>query len=428
MPSDDTRGTDLPRGHPLLEGLSGLLSMSTANLALGGSWVDLVLDAYMELLIGSDDSATKRLVSQHTQAMAPSRARVNALVDELAEMAPMNPDVIVKSQAWRSLESEVTEAVASYSPSAQRLIANGQATAVHLAAEAQDQAWTAMALDMDNPAVAAKWRKVPERAYADMVGRLQDGSPLSDLLDTLPNATSKEMRRGLLQGIVMGENAEVVGRRVAAATNLPLHRAVSISRTTIHSSYREASRRSYMANADLVDGWFWQSAHNERTCMACLMRDGTLYPLSEPMPAHARCRCRMRPRLRSGENTLRETGREWFDRQDPMTQLKMLGPGAHKAWKGGMIDLGDLAGFAVDPRWGAHSTRRPLGEAISFAKAGRPYHPNDFPPGWATPADRDVLELGAQVAFTRLQEAKAALASVPAAPAGVDDFVSCMGS
>lgn len=422
----DRRGTDLASGHPFLEGLSGLKAQSAANLALGGSWVDLVLDAYLELVFAADTKVTNRLVTDHDAAMRSVRPLMADALDELTD--PFDADAMFASKKWQRLESEVSEVIGAYSPRAARAIEDGTASAIHLANQSMDQSWTAMALDMNNPKIAGKWATMPDRAFADMVGRLQDGSPLSDLLDGLPAATNKEMRRGLLRGIALGENADVVGRRVAAATGLPRYRAVSISRTTILNSYRETSRRGYASHPDLVDGWFWQSAQNTRTCMACLERDGTLYPLNEPMSAHPQCRCRLRPRLRNGENTIRETGHQWFMKQPPSVQAKMLGPATNRAWMQGKIDLADLAGFAVDPRWGASSRRRSLSEAISFAESGRPFDPRDFPPGWSTPLDKDVLELGAEQAFIRLAEARAIAAAAGAPPTGAEDFLSCMRS
>jgi hypothetical protein len=192
----DRHGTDLPRGHPFLEGISGLKAQSIANLSLGGSWVDLVLDAYIELVFAADTKVTNRLVTDHDAAMRSVRPVMTSALDDIAGMSqPFDPDAIFSSKKWTRLESEVSEVMSAYSPRAARAIEDGTASAIHLANQSMDQAWTAMALDMNNPKIAGKWATMPDRAFADMVGRLHNGAPLSDLLDGLPAATNKEMRR-----------------------------------------------------------------------------------------------------------------------------------------------------------------------------------------------------------------------------------------
>lgn len=424
--------SDLPStqsgfGMQLLEGLSGLGTQSILNLSLGGTWVDLVLDAYLEILFSGDVKTANKIVNTYADAMRPVRPMMADFLDDLTKMGTVNPDDVFNGKKWQRLEAAMDEAIGAYSPKVQQLIAEGQMSSIAITNEALDKSWTAMALDTGDPAIIGRWHQMPERAYADMVGRLQDGSPLSELLDQLPAQTNLEMRRGLLRGIALGENSDVVGRRVARATDMPRYKAVAISRTAMFSTYRETTRRNYIDNSDLVDGWYWQSSQNERTCMSCLMRDGTLYPLDEPMASHTSCRCRMRPRLRNNENVLRETGRDWFERQSPETQMKMLGPKAHDAWKTGQIDLMDLAGFALDPKWGPVSNRRSVSEAVQFVKSGRPYHVRDYPPGWARPGDLDVLRSGADAAFARLDETKAYFQTINQPPIDITDFRVCMG-
>ncbi len=54
-----------------------------------------------------------------------------------------------------------------------------------------------------------------------------------------------------------------------------LVRALRISRTEMLRAYREATRRNYQANGDIVAGWRWLCAKQARTCAACLAMDGT---------------------------------------------------------------------------------------------------------------------------------------------------------
>lgn len=106
----------------------------------------------------------------------------------------------------------------------------------------------------------------------------------------------------------------------------------------------------------------------------------------------------------------------------------MLGPKAFDSWKKGKIDLGDLAGFVVDPQWGATSSRRSVAAAEEFARAGRPYHLADVPPGLLTVEGADQIDSAIEAALAELKALKMQAELMPVPPTFLDEFRDCIGA
>lgn len=63
-----------------------------------------------------------------------------------------------------------------------------------------------------------------------------------------------------------------------------------------------------------------------------------------------------RPRIR--------TGVERFERLSPETQRKILGPAKYRAYRAGALQLSDVIGFRVHPRWGPVGWERSLRDIL----------------------------------------------------------------
>lgn len=228
------------------------------------------------------------------------------------------------------------------------------------------------------PNVSVSFAQLPAYALQDLVGALQDGSPLRELLDALGEAASREVQRRLIVGVATGLNPVDVARQVREALANNLARALTIARTEILRSYRTASLRTYQANADLVNGWVWRSAADRRTCAFCWARHGSVHPLNEPFATHPRCRCSPAPVTRSwrelgfvtvqSTETPEPTGPELFARLPEATQRAVLGPVKFEAYRSGRIALEDLVGVRRDPRWGPVGYERSLLDAMRAAE------------------------------------------------------------
>jgi SPP1 gp7 family putative phage head morphogenesis protein len=371
-------------------------------------------DLFREELLRRDRAAASALVRAYGQAWQRLQTRIEALAKQ-ADAAEANGETV--SRFWlfeqdrlKTLSDQVEREINKIAGQADAAIRTEQRMAIDAAAEHAEQ----LARDMIGdppPGVTLTWSKLPKGAVEQLVGTLADGSPLKDLLDQLGPAASQAARDALVTGLATGQGVRATARNARAALGGNMARALTITRTETLRSYREASRRTYEANADVLDGWIWHSARGTRTCAFCWALHGRVFPTSERMATHPNCRCAMLPRTKSwadlgfhgipdGRPPL-EDGPTLFSRLPIADQRTILGPAKFDAFKAGRLKLDDLIGFRDDPRWGKVGFERSLGAARMASPGGPPgsgWEPPAQPPtppsgssGGGQPLSRDEL-------------------------------------
>lgn len=213
--------------------------------------------------------------------------------------------------------------------------------------------------------IATTFNKLPVEAVENMVGFLGNGTPLRSLLDQLPRTGRKIVEQGLIEGVAFGKNPAAIAREIRAGLGGNLNRALTISRTETLRAFRTASLMTLRANSDIVSGWRWNASKSRRSCLNCLSRDGTIYPLSKPMPAHPRCRCSFTAVLIGVPAPQVQTAAEWFEEQSNDVKLEMMGPKAFELYKASKLSLKDFEGERFSPQWGATTYQRSVKEIQS---------------------------------------------------------------
>lgn len=173
----------------------------------------------------------------------------------------------------------------------------------------------------------------------------------------------------MIESLVVGRNPRETARRVRKEFSIGLSRALRISRTETLRAYREATREVYRANSDIVRGWIWVAAKSARTCPACLAMDGTFHRLDEGLDDHPNNRCAMVPAVKGMDMPKRETGAEWFDKQDEAIQRKILGNAGFEAYKAGAVKLSDFVGHRRSRDWGTTRYARSLTQILGTEEA-----------------------------------------------------------
>lgn len=231
-----------------------------------------------------------------------------------------------------------------------------------------------MATDAGRDLIAAGLPEAPglfapsvnRAAVEHLVGNLQPGSPLRNVLDTYGLAASDVVREELLYGGIGSESPRVVAGRIADRLGGEmLTRAMTLTRTELLRSARESTRATYQANRHLVKAWRWLATLDRRTCPACWAMNGEVFPLEVPMGNHVSCRCALTPvmvdryAIPGGKS-----GAEVFAEQSADVQRDVLGPAAYAAYRRGDIQLTDLVQVTHDPVWGVSRTVKPLSRAL----------------------------------------------------------------
>jgi len=232
-------------------------------------------------------------------------------------------------------------------------------------------------LDGLPPDVAASmmntWGVLPDDAVVALVGALQEGSPLAELLLRYGDDTAAQLGDVLVRGLASGIGARKVADEMRRVLGIPLSDALRISRTEIMRSFRAATLADYRANAHIVRGWIWHSALDRRTCMGCIAMHGTEHTLSEELDDHPNGRCAAVPITVSPrdigidlawEQEPIETGESWFERQPEAVQREMMGPGKYAAWKDGKFKVSDMVTQSTDKRWGTMRHERSLKDLL----------------------------------------------------------------
>lgn len=223
------------------------------------------------------------------------------------------------------------------------------------------------------PGVIGRWDRLPVEAVSDLVGFTADGSPLRELLDELGDSASQAIRDGLIEGLAIGQNPREIARRIRKELGGDLTRLLRISRTETLRAYREATRRNYQANDDIIAGWRWLAAKQARTCAMCLAMDGTFHTLDEHLNDHPNGRCAYIPVLKGEENKAPQwkTGADWFEQQDADVQRRVLGDAGYEAYQAGAVTLRDYVGQRRDRDWGSTRYARSLREILGGDGAKR---------------------------------------------------------
>lgn len=257
---------------------------------------------------------------------------------------------------FNALAAEVTEA--------------GQLQAVR-AAQANAQALMAEAARVGGaPELVGMFNRLPTSAVEELVGLASDGSPLRELFEALGERTGRGVREALETAVATGMGPRETARLIRQQFGMGLNRALTIARTEQIRAYREASGRSYEANADVLDGWVWLSAADGRTCASCLAMHGSVHAVNERIDSHPNCRCVMTPRVKGAPIEV-TPGEALFAQMTPAQQDAKLGKAAGAAYRAGAVKLVDFVGVRRDPDWGDSRYVKSLRSVVGDSEAKR---------------------------------------------------------
>lgn len=314
------------------------LTPEQAELAL---LLKLAADQRMDITLSQVTAAWSRAWDEIAQEWREA-------LEELADLAedgqwPSRGQIARSVKAQRALEA-TAEALQALAEELQAKVAGDLPELVRLANEQHRAMLLAQLPDgYDLPPSG-----YDARAVAAMVERTSQ----SIVALALPLTAEAEaaMRSSLIRGMAVGENPRKVAanmlKRVQGEFEGGRARAENIARTEMIDSFRTAAKRAQDANADLLSGWEWTAALNERTCPSCLAMHGQVFPLEQEGPwDHPSGRCARTPITKTwaelGFTNIPEparttlTGPQWFEQQTPAVQKKILGPKRYEAWLAG---------------------------------------------------------------------------------------------
>jgi SPP1 gp7 family putative phage head morphogenesis protein len=320
------------------------------------------VEKFRNELLRHERAAASAMVREYGAVWQRIRVRLDELTKQINDARQAKEDVniswLFQRNRLASLLAQVEQEIARFVDYADPAIREQQRQAIKAAQRHAEQL-----VLMQLPEVQTSWSRLPAEAVSDLVGFTEAG-PLRELLDKLGPQVSDGFRRALIESITVGRNPRETARRVRKEFSVGLSRALRISRTEQLRSYREATRRNYQTNSDIVEGWVWLAAKQERTCPMCLAMDGTFHKLSERLNDHPNGRCAMIPVVKGMALPQVETGVEWFEKQDEATQRKVLGNPGYEAFNAGEVTLKDFIGQKRSRDWGTTRYARSLTQIL----------------------------------------------------------------
>jgi len=342
-----------------------------------------IAEQHRRQLLQRERRAASEMVRAYGEAWKRIKARLDDLSEQIAQARARGEDVspswLFQFERLQVLQRQVEAEIREFARFAETRIIAEQAEAVRAAQEHAEQL-TLAGLGEPPPGVTVTFARLPSDAVTDLVGFLQDGSPLRALLDELGPEASKAVRDALVAGVATGQNPRVIARQIRQALGGNLVRALTISRTEILRAYRESSRRSYQANSDVVKGWVWHSALGTRTCPACWAMHGTFHQLDEHLDDHVNGRCSAIPVTKTwaelGFRDVPETspeipeGTDLFEKLSDADKEKILGKAGFQAYKAGAVTLEDFVGRKRSREWGTMRYTRSLRDILGRMTLG----------------------------------------------------------
>jgi SPP1 gp7 family putative phage head morphogenesis protein len=335
---------------------SGQKAFKTAPMLEGRIY--RAMSQFRAALSRDEEAAILELAAAYNRVDRALQDRLADVLDQLEAM-PESEHLGFLSVRLNDLLAQVEGQLSDLSDRAAAIVESGQRATIETTTRHTPR--IVRAAGGTNP-----FNALPTDAFENIVGMAGNGSPLASVLAEAAGAFVSEIRAELVSGVAQGINPQEVAARMVALSGGNRARLETICRTEMIRASREASRRTYAANSDIIDGYIRLSAADTRTCAACWALHGKLYPVDERMPLHPNCRCALVPHLKEGGVQVEE-GASLFARLGEEQQKEILGPGRFDLWQSG-ASLSDFITLSNSPEWGPTVSVSPI--AAASARAG----------------------------------------------------------
>lgn len=322
-----------------------------------------------------------QLATQEAQAaerMATVYARIytgllndsRSLADQLAGMDEINRAKVMKLARVQSLLKQVEAEVTRFGGTVQGEVTIIQSQAIQ---QGIDDALKLMQASLpDLPpevarALTASFTRLHRDAIESAAGLMGADSPLRQQLETkFGEYVAGQVETHFLDGIGQGMRADritaLLQRNLQNGLGSGLTSVLRTLRTAQVTAYRTSNHATYLANSNIVSGWYWWAFLGDgRVCLSCVEQHGSLHPVDETLEDHWNGRCAPIPATVSYQDLgldipeepfEPERGEDWFNRQPEAVQKDFMGRSMWEAWKDGAFDFRDLSQKTDDPIFG----------------------------------------------------------------------------
>lgn len=119
------------------------------------------------------------------------------------------------------------------------------------------------------------------------------GLGIRQIFTGFTDKAAKQVAREITEGAVLGETNRQISDRLGRLNGLHKSQAMTLTRTVTNNVSAIARDEVMRANEDVLEGYEWVAALDNRTTLVCASRDGKVYSFSDPdaprPPAHFNC-------------------------------------------------------------------------------------------------------------------------------------------
>ena len=318
------------------------------------------------------EAATRRdLVRRWLRVEDALADKIEALIREVADLRGAGKPFqmqVYSLERYQSLLGQAQAEMRNYARYAEDLISHEQYLA---AVDGLDYGVDSIKAVLSDAGISASFTRLDVEAVNIMAGFAADGSPLSQLLMRAYPETAVRLTDTLVTSVALGRNPRTTARLMREDMAGNLQHALVVARSEQLRVLRVANVRQYQASG-VVQTYRRRAARNE-ACLACLLEDGTEYPVGVQFGDHPKGRCYAEPALENFPSPYAQSGQEYFEGLDPAAQREIMGDARYEAWRSGDVPLEAMARMHTDPTWGESPQIVPLnqltGQASGLAMA-----------------------------------------------------------
>lgn len=330
-------------------------------------------EAFRRRVLAMEAQSTQLLSASYADVLTQLEPRILALSEQIAAAQaagePVGISWLFQQERYLELRKQVIALMNDYGQAAKVVTTATQRVIVREALFSAGE----MLLPIsggDGSAIAELargWASVPDESIVNLVGAMQESTPLGQTIAGYGQDAAAEVQKALVRGLALGDSAAVTARAVQQALGITRTRAELLTRTETMRAARAATMAAYQASG-VVKMVRWSASLSARTCGYCLSRHGKLFPLGTTMVTHPACRCSWSPWSPAWDEPW-QSGESWLSEQSVKVQRQVLGVAGQEVWAAGHVSLDDFAKTGFDKDWGP--TGHFGGLAYALQQAGR---------------------------------------------------------
>ena len=284
-----------------------------------------------------DNKALSQIIKAYGDMYARLQDKINLLTLQIANMETITAASVRKLDSYKSLIISIEKELTKFQGYAGTVMQQAASDAIKAGVT------NARLLTLaGNPAVAASFKNLNPKAIENLISYFGEGSPLMARLDKLAGENALKVANTIIDNVALGNNPKTIAGLIRSSLGGGLTDALRMTRTLQIYSYRESARASYMANADIVSGWVWYAALDDKTCEACYIEHGTFHKNDETLNGHYNCRCTPLPVTIGSQNPVSESGIDKFKNMSEAEQRALVGNSKYDLISSGKIQFEDL--------------------------------------------------------------------------------------